>query len=92
MSPRRAALIGVVFNGQASFGLNFTCEIETANKRAVIRGTITYHDDPSTLWLPKGIKLHRVRWIRCSSRTKPNCADAGHRHFRSPNLSSKACR
>ena len=32
-------------------------EIETAKKRAVIRGTITYHDDPSTL-APKGIKLH----------------------------------
>jgi hypothetical protein len=47
----------VVFQGQANFGFNFTCEVETAKKRAVIRGTITYHDDPSTI-APKGIRLH----------------------------------
>jgi hypothetical protein len=46
-----------VFQGQANFGFNFTCDVETAKKRAVIRGTITYHDDPSTLF-PDGIKIN----------------------------------
>ena len=46
-----------VFQGEANFGFNFTCDVETAKKRAVIRGTITYHDDPSTLF-PKGIKFN----------------------------------
>ena len=46
-----------LFPGKAEFGFNFTCEVETEKKRAVIRGTITYHDDPSP-GFPKGIKLH----------------------------------
>ena len=38
-----------VFTGDANFGFNFTCEVETAKKRTVIKGQITYHDDPSTI-------------------------------------------
>ena len=49
----------ILFKGQADFGFNFTCEVETEKKRAVIRGEITYHDDPST-WTksPTGIRIH----------------------------------
>ena len=41
---------GVVgdYTGDANFGFNFTCEVETAKKRTVIKGQITYHDDPSS--------------------------------------------
>jgi len=46
----------VRFNGTANFGFNFTCEVDTEKKRAVVRGTVTYHDDPSP-GFPKGIKL-----------------------------------
>ena len=46
-----------VFQGQANFGFNFTCEVDTAKKRAVDRGTITYHDDPSPM-APKGVRLN----------------------------------
>jgi hypothetical protein len=35
------------YTGDANFGFNFTCEVETAKKRTVIRGEVTYHDDPS---------------------------------------------
>jgi len=38
-----------VFQGTANFGFNFTCEMETAKKRAVIKGQITYHDNASTV-------------------------------------------
>jgi hypothetical protein len=47
----------VGFPGKAEFGFNFTCEVETEKKRAVIRGTITYQDDPSPM-APEGVKLH----------------------------------
>jgi len=43
-----------VFQGKADFGFNFTCEM--AKKRPMIKGTITYHDNPSTLF-PKGIRI-----------------------------------
>jgi hypothetical protein len=49
--------VGGVFQTKAEFGFNFTCEVETEKKRAVVRGEITYHDDPSPL-APKGIMLH----------------------------------
>jgi hypothetical protein len=45
------------FKAQANFGFNFTCEVDTAKKRAVVRGTMTYHDDPSPL-APKGVRLN----------------------------------
>jgi hypothetical protein len=47
----------LLFQGQANFGFNFTCEVDTKNDRAVVRGTITYHDDPSP-GFSKGIKLN----------------------------------
>jgi len=40
------------YTGEANFGFNFTCEMETAKKRAVIKGEITYHDDPSKVYVP----------------------------------------
>src|SRR5215213_9928971 len=40
------------FTGEADFGFNFTCEVETTKKRAVIKGEITYHDDPSIIDVP----------------------------------------
>jgi hypothetical protein len=46
-----------LFPGKAEFGFNFTCEVETEKKRAVIRGEVTYHDDPSS-GFPDGIQLH----------------------------------
>src|SRR5215211_5270770 len=53
---------GPVLQGQADFGFNITCEVETEKKRAVIRGEITYLDrGPVTIGLksfPNGIKLH----------------------------------
>jgi hypothetical protein len=50
-------VVGVPFQTRADFGFNFTCEVQTDKKRAVVRGTITYHDDPSPLF-PKGIRLN----------------------------------
>src|SRR5687767_9203661 len=51
-----------LYKGQADFGFNFTCEVETENKRAVIRGTVTYHDrGPVTIGtktFPDGIRIH----------------------------------
>jgi hypothetical protein len=40
------------FTGTANFGFNFTCELETAKRKAVIKGEITYHDDPSIIDVP----------------------------------------
>jgi hypothetical protein len=37
-----------VFNSQANFGYNFTCQMKGTNK-ALIQGEITYHDSPSTI-------------------------------------------
>ena len=39
--------VEAIYTGDANFGFNFTCEVETAKKRTVIKGQITYHDDPS---------------------------------------------
>ena len=36
-----------IYTGDANFGFNFTCEVETAKKRTVIKGQITYHDGAS---------------------------------------------
>jgi hypothetical protein len=51
-----------VFQGRAEFGFNFTCEVEPEKKRAVVRGTVTYHDSgPVTIGLktfPDGIRIH----------------------------------
>ena len=79
--------LGGVFQGRADFGFNFTCEIETAKKRAVIRGTITYHDyGPVTVptvppkTFPNGIKLQGTvdpLFIELDAPVPTNCADAG---------------
>jgi hypothetical protein len=51
------AVGSLFFQTRAEFGFNFNCEVETENRRAVVRGTITYHDDPSP-GFPKGVRLH----------------------------------
>jgi hypothetical protein len=48
--PLDSGVVGV-YTGDANFGFNFTCEVETAKKKAVIKGQITYHDDPSQVTL-----------------------------------------
>jgi len=45
-----SGVIGV-YTGDANFGFNFTCEVETAKNRTVIKGQITYHDEPSKVTL-----------------------------------------
>ena len=42
-----------VFQGDAEFGFTFSCDMEVKKNRprAVIRGEITYHDDPSSITL-----------------------------------------
>src|ERR671912_2816644 len=42
-----------VYDGDAEFGFDFSCEMDTTKKRprAVITGEITYHDDPSSIYL-----------------------------------------
>lgn len=56
-----------VFNGDADFGFNFTCRMDQQQNRAVIRGTVTYHDraassitipgDPAATSFPE-IRIH----------------------------------
>ena len=43
-----------VYQGEAEFGFTFYCEMDTTKRkpRAVIRGEIAYHDDPSTIDVP----------------------------------------
>jgi hypothetical protein len=43
-----------VYQGDAEFGFDFNCEMDTTKKkpRAVITGEITYHDSPSTINVP----------------------------------------
>ena len=51
-----------VYNGEANFGFNFTCEMRAKNK-AVIRGQITYHDTGTSVVEGKPfrpIRLHGV--------------------------------
>ena len=58
-APLDGGVIGD-YSGDANFGFNFTCEVDMAKKRTVIKGEITYHDDPSNVSLvdyPE-IRLH----------------------------------
>ena len=58
-APLDGGVIGH-YIGDANFGFNFTCEVDMAKKRTVIKGEITYHDDPSNVSLidyPE-IRLH----------------------------------
>ena len=50
-APLDGGVVGV-YEGDANFGFNFTCHMETAKRKAVIRGQITYHDDPSAIDVP----------------------------------------
>ena len=47
-APLDGGVIGD-YSGDANFGFNFTCEVDMAKKRTVIKGEITYHDDPSNV-------------------------------------------
>ena len=58
--PLEGGVVGD-YSGDANFGFNFTCEIDTAKERTVIKGEITYHDDPSIVdGLPysQGVRIH----------------------------------
>ena len=48
MSPCRDPAPSATTTSEANFGFNFTCEVETAKKRTVIKGEITYHDGPTS--------------------------------------------
>lgn len=37
------------YTGEANFGFNFTCEVDTVKHKTVIKGEITYHDNPSVV-------------------------------------------
>jgi hypothetical protein len=58
-APLDGGVIGH-YAGDANFGFNFTCEVDTAKNRTVIKGEITYHDDPSNVSLVEypEIRLH----------------------------------
>lgn len=73
------------FQGDADFGFNFNCEMETTRKQsqAVIRGQITYHDSPSSITLPGGVAPTSFPEIRLNGTVEPlivpnvpSCADA----------------
>ena len=59
-----------VFQGDANFGFNFTCEMATA-KRAVIRGEITYHDSPSSITLEGDLTPTAFPEIRLHGTVEP---------------------
>jgi hypothetical protein len=59
------------YTGDANFGFNFTCEVETAKKRTVIRGEITYHDDPSKISVPGLPGLTDFPEVRIHGTVKP---------------------
>jgi hypothetical protein len=56
------------YTGDANFGFNFTCEMETTKKKAVIKGEITYHDDPSKIF---GLPNPLIPEVRLHGTVKP---------------------
>ena len=70
VGPQLESGVEAVYTGDANFGFNFTCEVETAKKRTVIRGEITYHDDPSKVSVP-GEGLVDFPEIRIHGTVKP---------------------
>ena len=63
--------VKAIYTGDANFGFNFTCEVETVKKRTVIRGEITYHDDPSKISVPGVVDLVDFPEVRIHGTVKP---------------------
>ena len=63
--------VEAIYTGDANFGFNFTCEVDTVKKRTVIRGQITYHDDPSKVNLVGEIGLTDFPEIRIHGTVEP---------------------
>jgi hypothetical protein len=68
-NPLDSGVIGV-YSGDANFGFNFTCEVDTVKKRTVIKGQITYHDDPSEVKLVGEIEPTEFGEIRLHGTVK----------------------
>ncbi len=62
-----------VYQGDAEFGFNFYCEMETTKKkpRAVITGEITYHDSPSSITLEGDLEPTVFPEIRLHGTVEP---------------------
>jgi hypothetical protein len=62
-----------VFDGDADFGFNFNCEMQTTKKRslAVITGEITYHDSPSSIVLEGDLEPTLFPDIRLHGTVQP---------------------
>ncbi len=62
-----------VYQGDAEFGFDFTCEMETTKKkpRAVIRGEITYRDSPSSITLEGDLEPTLFPQIRLHGTVEP---------------------
>ena len=58
-APVDSGVIGV-FTGDANFGFNFTCEVN-GQEEAVIKGQITYHDDPAVKLVTPGATFPEIR-------------------------------
>jgi hypothetical protein len=62
-----------VFQGDAEFGFDFTCDMEVkkGRSRAVIRGEITYHDSPSSITLEGDLTPTAFPEIRLHGTVEP---------------------
>jgi len=62
-----------VFQGDAEFGFNFTCEMEMSKRarRAVIKGEITYHDSPSAITLEGAVEPTSFPEIKLHGTVEP---------------------
>ena len=57
--PVPGEVVGV-YQGEAYFGFNFTCDVNERAKQAEIKGQIVYHDSPSTI---DGVEFPEIRLI-----------------------------
>jgi hypothetical protein len=62
-----------VYQGDAEFGFDFSCEMDTTKKkpRAVITGEITYHDSPSSIVLEGDLQPTLFPEIRLHGTVEP---------------------
>ena len=81
MTPLEGGPVSV-FDGDANFGFNFTCEMDNGQKRAVIRGKITYHDSPAPVTVVGAestfpeIRIHGTVESLLHRRSVPPCEEA----------------
>jgi hypothetical protein len=62
-----------VFQGDAEFGFNFMCSMETTKRKpqAVITGQVTYHDSPSSITLAGDLEPTSFPEIRLNGTVEP---------------------